>query len=138
MSYTHPVPQNAATQTRQNFRHDVETALKAYLPPGQKPYRHVYVLLVSWDNAPNHDGETQGLKDVFERIYHYETEVFRIPSSQGRDKSRNAYKAVVIVLSRIMNKVSENDLFIFYYGGHATHEYDKQHNFAQERPCIIQ
>jgi len=68
MSYTHPVPQNAATQTRQNFKLDVETALKAYLPSGQKPYRHVYVLLASWDNAPNHDDEIQGLKDVFERI----------------------------------------------------------------------
>ncbi|MCJ1382965.1 hypothetical protein MMC17_006078 [Xylographa soralifera] len=132
MSVTHPFPQHETTQTQETFRHDIEAALKAYLPSGQKRYQRVTVLLTSWNNAPANEEEIDALEKVFRNIYNFETENYRIPVTPLAP--RELYFKVSDTLRSIDGK---NDLFIFYYGGHATHEYDKQRAHTPERSCVI-
>ncbi|MCJ1396177.1 hypothetical protein MMC18_009066 [Xylographa bjoerkii] len=132
MSVTHPLPQNEVTQTQKTFRYDVEVALKAYLPSGQKPYQRVTVLLTSWDNAPANEEEIDALENVFRNIYNFETEHYRIPVTPLAP--RDLYFKVSDTLRSIDGK---DDLFIFYYGGHAIHEYDKTRAHLSERSCMI-
>ncbi|MCJ1398998.1 hypothetical protein MMC11_002200 [Xylographa trunciseda] len=132
MSVTHPLPQHDATRPLQTFRHDVEVALKAYLTSGQKPYQKVIVVLTSWDNAPANEGEIDALEDVLQKIYNFETVRFRIPVLLTA--TRQLFK---IVSETMIRADKQSDLVIFYYGGHATHEFDKQRAHGAGRSLII-
>ena len=132
MSVTHPLPQHVATQTHKTFRHDIENALKAYLPSGQKPYQRVVVLLTSWDSVPANEGEITALEAVFRDVYNFETEHYRIPVTLSA--TRKFHTKLLETLRYIDGK---DDLFIFYYGGHATHEFDRQRDLGPERSCVL-
>ncbi|MCJ1246663.1 hypothetical protein MMC30_003872 [Trapelia coarctata] len=119
MSPTPPLPQSPATQTLKTSTSDLATAVQSSLPSNQNPYKRVYVLLLSWSDAPDRDAEIEGLQDVFERLYGYETERFRIPVAKDVERFRDekAFKKLIWRLSEVIGDLMDEDLLIFYYGG---------------------
>lgn len=76
-------------------------------------YHDVYVLLLSWeDDDLGVESEINELDYVFENVYRYRTDQWRIPTS----KSHNA------LVRRVMEALEEaearNVLLVVYYGGH--------------------
>ncbi|KAL8919466.1 MAG: hypothetical protein Q9208_006751 [Pyrenodesmia sp. 3 TL-2023] len=89
-------------------------ALSAAFPRvARSRYHDVYVLLLSWeDDDLGVQSEVNELDHVFENVFRYKTNRWRIPTS----KSHNA------LVRRIMEALEEaevgNSLLIVYYGGH--------------------
>ncbi|KAK4176795.1 hypothetical protein QBC36DRAFT_300835 [Triangularia setosa] len=77
-------------------------------------YRKVKVLLMSWEQDDlGVDDEVKPLASVFRGLYHYDTEIWKIPTR----------RATVEFSKKVTNLVDtygqEGNLLIFYYGGHA-------------------
>ena len=133
MSRTHPIP-NKSQQTLEGFRQDLKLALKAFLPTNERPYSKVIVMLVSWDNAPEYLEELGALEAVFQNIYHYATKRCPLPAMALNNR---AQATLAHHITEVTREYDHGTLIIFYYAGHATHEYDK-YRPGLEHPCIIQ
>lgn len=71
------------------------------------------VLLLSWvDDDLGVSAELLNLKNVFEDLYHFEVEDYRIP-----DKKPD--KALKRRMLEFLDEDGEEALLILYYGGHA-------------------
>ncbi|KAK0736471.1 hypothetical protein B0T21DRAFT_367008 [Apiosordaria backusii] len=77
-------------------------------------YRTVKVLLISWEQDDlGVDAEIRPLASVFSTLYHYDTEVWKIPTARA---AMELSKKVTNVLDAYGH---EGNLLIIYYGGHA-------------------
>ena len=101
----------------QQFGERLQKAANAAFPNDKRmPYTSVYVLLLFWhDEDPNLPVSLEALelKDVFEKVYHFNVETWEIPSD-GSHKRVN---------QKILDFVeqggdSKDHLKIVYYGGH--------------------
>ncbi|KAL8856804.1 MAG: hypothetical protein Q9178_006641 [Gyalolechia marmorata] len=108
---------------------DVETlakvlndAVTAACPKARSTrYRRVYVLLLCWtDDDLGVETELDKLEAVFQTVYHYTTDQWKIPSSS----SHNAL--VFRIMQVIQGFASKDELFITYYGGHGYMNDDRQ------------
>ena len=84
------------------------------------PYRKVKVLLVSYKKGDSLSKRNSyyllGLKHIFTDIYHFDTEVWEIPS-------KSSHKAM---MQKLINFIDDDDskvLKIFYYAGHAPQDH---------------
>lgn len=101
-----------------NFGEGLHAAAKAIFPDDSRPqYSNVYVLMICWNDEDSNQPifrDTAGLFHVFNDIYHFETEVWRIPNENSHAE----------ISQRIQDFVklggdSDNDLKIVYYNGQA-------------------
>ena len=138
MTSTHPLPRNQPGQSLAQFKSDVEAAVSACLPSWHKPYELVMVLLTCWDNSPESEEELDTLLEVLRGLYRYETIKFLIPTGKDAYRDKKATLALNTKILELLGALGPNDLFIFYYGGHSLHEYDKTRFAHSERPCIAQ
>jgi hypothetical protein len=108
-----------------NFGEGLHAATQAIFPSESRPrYSRVHVLMLCWeDETPNQplSPEMGRLLDVFEDIYHFETEVWRIPNENCH----------VEVNQRILDFVrpggdSDEHLKIVYYSGQARLDRNKR------------
>ncbi|KAL2123705.1 hypothetical protein VTJ04DRAFT_70 [Mycothermus thermophilus] len=78
-------------------------------------YRHVKVVLMSWDkdDDPQIQEDVRALDAVFRGLYHYDTEMWKIPSR------RSAVELSRKVADTLDAHGREGNLIIFYYAGHA-------------------
>ncbi|KAL8921606.1 MAG: hypothetical protein Q9172_003931 [Xanthocarpia lactea] len=84
-------------------------------------YRGVYVLLLCWaDDDLGVETELDGLDAVFQTVYHYKTDQWKIPSSF----SHNAL--VFRIMQVLQDFESKDELLIMYYGGHGYMNDDRQ------------
>jgi hypothetical protein len=101
-----------------DFGKALENAARAIYPnkTGSK-YSRVYVLLISWQTEDPKlpvGREIKALHEVFEDVYHYDVEEFRIPDSASHAAVSEKINSFVKV-----NDDSSNDLKIVYYAGHS-------------------
>ena len=101
--------------TQASFLLQLDLAVQASWAARHKnKYVDVKVLLMSWASDDlGVEPEIHGLMSVFRDLYHFDCEYWKIPD---RDSGREATKKVIAH----MEQVSDPDnLFIFYYAGHA-------------------
>lgn len=93
---------------------DLEAAVKAVWPRRHEfRYSEVHVLLVSWeDDDLGVAKEVAELRNVFEHLYYYEVQVYRIPHAKPDKELKRR------ILDFLEND-GEETLLILYYGGHA-------------------
>jgi hypothetical protein len=73
----------------------------------------VQVLLLSWeDDDLGVTKEVAELQNVFEDLYHYHVQVYRIPSAKPD-------KALKLRVLKLLENDDEATLLVLYYGGHA-------------------
>ena len=84
-------------------------------------YRGVYVLLLCWAyDDLGVETELDGLEAVFQTVYHYRTDRWKIPSS-------SSHNALVFRIMQVLQEIeSKDELFITYYGGHGYMNDDRQ------------
>ena len=94
------------------FGQRLEEAANAAFPSGSSRYKEVHVLLLSWeDDNLGVITEVLELQNVFQQIYLYDTEQWRIPSS-------HSYRALRKQISNFLDNFEDKDnLLIVYYGG---------------------
>ena len=101
-----------------DFGEALESAARAVFPNDQGlKYSKVFVLLISWqmeDPKLPVSRELEALREVFEEIYHYDVEEFRIP-----DRGSHAAVSERINAFVNLNDDSSDDLKIVYYAGHS-------------------
>lgn len=106
----------------ETFGRIVNSAAAAAFPNrGLSRYKEVHALLLSWeqDNL-GVANEIAELKDVFQQIYHFNVDGWKIPS----EKSHNSLAAKV--LGFLNDYDSTENLLIVYYGGHGFMNDDRQ------------
>ncbi|KAK5655910.1 hypothetical protein OQA88_5449 [Cercophora sp. LCS_1] len=78
------------------------------------PYTKVKVLFMSWEKDDlDIDSEIKPLESIFSGLYHFSTEMYKIPLR------RCAQELGRKIVSTIRADGQQNNLLIFYYGGHA-------------------
>ncbi|KAL8800270.1 MAG: hypothetical protein Q9182_005294 [Xanthomendoza sp. 2 TL-2023] len=89
-------------------------ALSAVLPRASgSRYSGVNVLILSWeDDDLDVATEITELESVFSQLYNYETDQYRIPSTQSHIALTRR------ILESLLTSNSSDKLFIVYYGGH--------------------
>ncbi len=131
-SVTHPgssyVPQY---MTQDELKQKLDEALNNFYDGSgdQAPPRYtaVRVLMTIWDNDREDlkcGRELARLRDVFEKSYGYDCEVFELPT-----KHTDAQLELGARMVALARDASPNELIIFYYCGHAT--------FTDDKPCIF-
>ncbi|KAH8891643.1 hypothetical protein GQ53DRAFT_865528 [Thozetella sp. PMI_491] len=96
---------------------ELEAALEASWAtrkvPGS-PYNAVKVLLTSWmEDDLGVESEIDQLKDLFERVYRYDVDIWKIPSEKSE-------RALIAKTSSLLDECElTKSLLIFYYAGHA-------------------
>ena len=93
------------------------TARAIYPNDKGSKYSQVYVLLISWQTGDPRlpvSHEIKALREVFEDVYHYNVEEFRIPDSASHVAVSERINAFINV-----NDDSSEDLKIVYYAGHS-------------------
>ena len=100
------------------FGEIVTNAVKGAFPNNtQTRYKDVRVLLLSWQDSNvaghvNFLGELLDLKKVFEDLYHYKCEEWRIPS-------KKPHRELDDKLGQFIKEFdAQETLLIVYYGGH--------------------
>lgn len=84
-------------------------------------YKQVHVLLLSWEaDDLGVAKEIAELQDVFENIYHYEVEFWKIPSNRSHNSLNRR------LTNFIDDYEGEDSLLIVYYGGHGYMNDDRQ------------
>lgn len=93
-------------------------AARTVFPNSEKSrYSRIYVLLICWQTQDPKlpvEEEIEKLREVFEHVYHFEVEQFRIPNSDSHGEVSEKINAFVKV-----NKNNSDDLKIVYYAGHS-------------------
>jgi hypothetical protein len=102
----------------QEFGKDLQKAARCIFPNvHQSRYSNAYVLMFMWEiedeNLPVRL-EIDKLRYVFEEIYHYDVEVFRIPDKRSHSKVSAKINEFVSI-----NDDSVEDLKIVFYAGHS-------------------
>ena len=98
-----------------------EAARAAFPNRGAARYKEVHVLLLSWeDDNLGVINEVIELEAVFRDRYHYQTEVWAIPS----ERSHNTLAGKIVQF--LNDYESEDNLLITYYGGHGEMNDDRQ------------
>jgi len=101
-----------------DFTKKLDLALSSVFPnKDRSPYSRFFVLLLRrqlGDPKLPVAVEVEDLRKVFTDVFHFEVEVFEIPSAQSH----------IVVSQKInefalRNRNSKDDLKIFYYGGHS-------------------
>ena len=116
-----PVLDNPLHNHIENFEEfftHLNQAAKSVLPEIPPRYNDTFVLLLQWeDDDLGTETEVNDLEKVFEDVYHYTTERFRIPS--GDPTNQLEYKL------NDFRKAYDNgtNLLIIYYGGHGLLEH---------------
>jgi len=102
--------------------HILNSAATAAFPnQGLSRYREVHALLLSWeDDDLGVVNEIAELEDVFQQIYRFEVDVWRIPSE------RSHIAVAGKVLGFLNDYESTDSLLIVYYGGHGSMNDDRQ------------
>jgi len=100
------------------FRKALGQAARAVYPndTGSK-YSKVYVLLITWETEDPKlpvRREVVALHELFENVYHYDVEEFRIPDSASHAAVSEKINSFVKI-----NGDSSDDLKIVYYAGHS-------------------
>ena len=88
--------------------------MKAVWPRGgEVRYLWVDVLLISWATDDLEvDGEIKALRHVFEDMYGFHCQTYKIPDRQPE-------KALMRVVLDFLEQDNDNTLYIAYYAGHA-------------------
>ncbi|KAK4449006.1 hypothetical protein QBC34DRAFT_380855 [Podospora aff. communis PSN243] len=97
------------------FLTHVTDATKAAWPEKlQTEYKKVKVLMMSWENDDLEvETEMKPLASVFQGLYQFDTEIWRIPLRRsGAELSRK-------IANVVRTEGQHGNLIIFYYGGHA-------------------
>jgi hypothetical protein len=101
----------------QNFAKDLQTAANSVYPNKTRSrYSRVYVLIFKWkaeDPKLPVSYEIAELREVLDKIYHYDIEVFEIPEKQSHARVSEKINTFVAI-----NDDSKDDLKIVYYAGH--------------------
>ena len=102
-----------------DFTRDLQSALEASWKSRQdvtrSKYKAVKALLVSWeDDDLGVEAEVDVLGQMFEEVYHYDVEKWKIPAV-------NSFRALDKRVRSVAEEIWEtpSSLFIVYYAGHA-------------------
>ncbi len=98
-----------------------KAATAAFPNRARSRYRHVYSLLLSWDEDElGVIAEVQELDDVLSQTYNFRTERWKIPSS-------SSHNALAFRLMEFVRDYDDDEhLLIVYYGGHGHMNDDRQ------------
>lgn len=104
--------------TLPEFTKKLDAALQGVFPnQSRSRYTEVFVLLVRWQvsdpKLPVYI-EIEELRQVFSDVFHFNVEVFEIPSTRS-----HMVMSQKILEFAMRNGDNPNDLKIFYYGGHS-------------------
>jgi hypothetical protein len=114
----------------QEFGERLQKAASAAFPnDGKIRYTTVYVLLLCWDDEDPRlpvSTEIEDLDDMFANMYHFEVEIWKIPS-EGSHKKLNRKILDFVELG----DDSKDDLKIVYYGGHGMLANNRQSSWAR-------
>lgn len=123
----------------QNIAEKLQTAANLAYPNDRRMrYAAVHALLLRWDDEDPKlpvSIEIDELREVFEDIYHFSVEVWKIPS-EGSHKKLN--QKVLDFVER--GGDSKDHLKIVYYGGHGMLAHNRQSCWArcaQTFMCIL-
>ncbi|KAH7395495.1 hypothetical protein BKA64DRAFT_60605 [Cadophora sp. MPI-SDFR-AT-0126] len=109
----------------QEIGKQLQDAANAAYPHGQRSrYSNVYVLLLCWEDEDPKlpvSIEVRDLHNVFESLYGFEVEVWKIPSHSSHNEVN---RKVLDFVS--LGGDSKDDLKIVYYGGHGELAYNRQ------------
>jgi hypothetical protein len=102
----------------EDFGKALASAAKAIYPNSKiSRYSRAYVLLISWETQDPKlpvECEIRGLGSIFENVYGYTVEEFRIPDSESHAQVSEKINSFVKVGGN-----SRSDLKIVYYAGHS-------------------
>jgi hypothetical protein len=100
------------------FGSELQKAARIAFPCGNRSrYSGVYVLMFSWESEDWRlpvSEEIAALRKVFEEIYHYKVEEFKIPDHRSHNKVSAKINDFIGI-----NDDQADDLKIVYYAGHA-------------------
>jgi hypothetical protein len=109
----------------QEFSENLQKAANSALPNDSRlRYASVYVLLLCWEDEDPKlpvSMEIERLQHMFERVYHFNVEIWKIPS----DGSHKKLNRKVLDFVELGND-SKDDLKIAYYGGHGMLSHNRQ------------
>ncbi|KAL2075018.1 hypothetical protein VTL71DRAFT_8798 [Oculimacula yallundae] len=107
--------------TDDNASNTPPTPIKTTMP---YPYKRVVALLCCWeDDEEGCWGELVRLQTVFEKSYHFETDLYPMPS-------QNPESSLLTKIEEIKEKVEDEEtLVILYYGGHGAMRGKKEASF---------
>jgi hypothetical protein len=104
--------------TLKNFGEGLHAAAQAIFPDQSRPqYSKVYVLMLCWEDTDPHKPiptDMSRLFDVFDNIYHFETEIWRIPNENCHVEANQR----ILDFMRLGGD-SPDDLKIVFYSGQA-------------------
>ena len=137
-SELHPASAFHAPQTitRNEFKNALTQAVGYSAPSAaSKRYRRVRVLLVQWENDTlGVEHEILGLKQIFTSHYGYSAHIAKIPSATRGPPIHWLNR----VMMEVTTDMTDQDLIIFYYGGHATYDpHDLSLHFGGGGPCVF-
>ncbi|KAK0624106.1 hypothetical protein B0T14DRAFT_428332 [Immersiella caudata] len=94
--------------------HITDATKAAWLEKPHIEYKKVKVLMMSWENDDLEvETEMKPLASVFQGLYQFDTETWRIPLKRsGAELSRK-------IANVVRTEGQQGNLIIFYYGGHA-------------------
>jgi hypothetical protein len=98
-----------------SLKNELQRTLDGAFPFTGCPYDRVVVLILYWledDFRPSCAEEAQKVLDLFSKDFHYETEIFQIPSYNSQNLLEQA-----VVNFKCAND-SDSSLLIVYYTGH--------------------
>jgi len=104
----------------EEFFEHLNRAAKSVLPKTSRRHTDAFVLLLRWeDDDLGTETELNDLEDIFQNIYHYNTEIYLIPSNDSTTQLE--YKL------NDFRRVHDNgtNLLIVYYGGHGSLDNNK-------------
>ena len=110
---THDIShQNFHVKDLDTFGEYLTAAATGAFPKGPSRYKEVHVLLLSWEEDTfGFVTEILELSKVFQQVYHYDVEEWRIPSDYSQ-------RAVRKQIEKFLNEFEDKEtLLIVYYGG---------------------
>ena len=107
--------------TLSDFTNDLSLAVERTFPNKDRSrYTRVFVLLMRWEIGDPKlpvEIEMEQLREVFEDMFHFEVEIFKIPQAESHNKTNEKISDFVRYHGN-----SKNHLKIVYYAGHSTRD----------------
>lgn len=114
----------------QEIGKQLQDAANAAYPHGQRSrYSNVYVLLLCWEDEDPQlpvSIEVNELQSMFEIMYGFDVEVWKIPSQSSHNKLNRKVLDFVA-----LGGDCKDDLKIVYYGGHGMLAHNRQASWAR-------
>jgi hypothetical protein len=138
-SWTHPADLIPAEHYHgfHEFRDAANQALHAAFPVHRQPRNATAsVLMLKWaDDDLGVTSELTRLKGIFDQYYHFETEIWEIPSQKSaRQLSDKVHEWRDRCCEEQVSQRGQLPLMILYYGGHAE---ESANNICRWRRCKI-